>query len=347
MILIISCGGAESSTEQELSTSSESSLSGSELHVLNYPEYFPDDIYELFEEETGVSVRVSYRSDEEDMVAAVLGEPGVYDVLVPSLSLAEDMLVAKTLRKLDAGLITNSQHLAPQYAESVTGSGSCAPIDFGTTGIAVNTASIDAEIESWQDLWDPKYAGHVSMVNNSGEVIGATLRYLGYSINSSNPSELAEAETLLKKQKPLLIGYLGAEDYWDSLESGDGDIWMAQAYSGDVIAIAAENPDIEYVLPIEGTDLYFDCLAISRDAPNAAAAHAFINFVLRPDIHAMLNNYTGYATTNATALVQGLIDEEIITHPANNPDPNLIETWEPFTPEQAQIQNRIWSGLLN
>lgn len=344
-IFAVACAGSTEAAQPPDSVSNKA-VTPTELHVYNWSEFFPEELYELFEEETGINVRLSYYNEEEQMYADVIGEPGVYDIVVPSLSLADDMVAAKVLRPLNLESVPNTGHLAPRFAELFNVTSSCAPFDWGTTGIAVNTAFVEEEITSWSDLWDPKYAGHTSMVNNSGEVIGAALRYLDYSINSSDPDELAEAEALLRDAKPFLAGFIGSDGYWDSLESGDGFLWLAQAWSGDVVSIAAENPDIEYVIPQEGTDMFVECLAITRDAPNADAAHAFINFVLRPDINALLNNYTGYASTNETSISTGLIDEELLSNPALYPDQQLLEAWDSHTsPEHAQRRNEIWSNL--
>ncbi len=344
VVFIIGCGGSTEAAKPPQSISNDPDAPA-ELHVYNWSEFFPDELYDLFEAETGIQVRFSYYNEEEQMYADVIGEPGVYDIVVPSLSLADDMFAARVLRPLDLDLVPNTEHLLPRFAQLFEVTGSCAPFDWGTTGIAVNTAYIEDDITSWSDLWNPEYAGRASMVNNSGEVIGAALRYLGYSINTDDPEELAEAEALLVQHKPLLAGFLGSDVYWHSLESGDGFLWIAQAWSGDAVAIAMENPDIEYVVPREGTDMFVECLAITRDAPNPESAHAFINFVLRPDINALLNNYTGYASTNETSIETGLIDEELLTNPAVYPDPELLEAWDQHGVENTELRNKIWANL--
>jgi spermidine/putrescine transport system substrate-binding protein len=175
-------------------------------------------------------------------------------------------------------------------------------------------------------------------------VIGATLKSLGYSWFSSSEKEVAEATVVLRDQvstvRPM---FLTAMELRDRMVSGE--LCAAQAYNGDAAFAMAENEDLAFFVPKEGSDIWFDVLAIPRDAKNKAAAEVFINYILRPDVQAAINNYTGYPTPNQAAIKMGYIDEESLANPVIYPDTDLLEPWVVLDGEAVALRNKAWAQV--
>jgi spermidine/putrescine transport system substrate-binding protein len=175
-------------------------------------------------------------------------------------------------------------------------------------------------------------------------VIGATLKSLGYSWFSSNEKEVAEATAVLREQLATVPSmFLTATEARDRMESGE--LCAAQSYNGDAAYAMAENEELAFFVPEEGSDLYFDVMAIPRDAKNTAAAEVFINYILRPDVQAAINNYTGYPTPNRAAIELGYIDEESLADPVIYPDTDLLEPWIVLDGEAVALRNKAWAQV--
>ncbi|PIU55024.1 MAG: spermidine/putrescine ABC transporter substrate-binding protein, partial [Chloroflexi bacterium CG07_land_8_20_14_0_80_51_10] len=257
-----------------------------ELNIYSWWDYLDPSVIEDFERKLGVKVNLSTYADEKFMLSVIQSNPGKYDLVFPTESLVGEMIQLKLLEPLDLRHIPNIKNIDPRFLNLPydPGNGYSVPYLLGTTGIAVNTKYVAEKIDSWGILWDPQYSGKISMLNNMYAVIGLTLKYLGYSLNSTELSELEEAMAKLREQRSLLQGYLDPETCIERLVSGE--LWLAQAYNGDALAAREENPDIAFVIPKEGADYYMDCMAIPRDAPHKYAAEVFIDFILRPEVHA-------------------------------------------------------------
>ena len=182
------------------------------------------------------------------------------------------------------------------------------------------------------------------MLNNKEEVIAVALKYLGYSINSNNISQLEEAKELLLQQKTLIQGYEDPITIIDKL--GSGELLLAHCYSGDAYSAAEANENITFVIPEEGADLWIDNLVISVDSPHKYTAEVFINYIFEPEVHTNITNYLWYANPNVAA--QELIEEEIIEDPGIYPPQNVLDKCEYFAELDSQTHsehNRIWIEL--
>jgi spermidine/putrescine transport system substrate-binding protein len=325
--------------------SSEDSTIGGELHIYNWEDYFAPTTLDDFEAEFGVEVFLDTYDDEYAMASVVESDTSKYDVVLASGSLVAEMAERRLLAELDLGNIPNLANIDPEFLDQPWDPGNrhSVPYTWGSTGILYNTKYVDSPTESWSLLRDPSLAGRVALANDYAVVIGLTLKSLGYPLNSSDPDEIEEAVQVLRDQQPLLVGYL---DYFEMEELIlSEELWAAQVYNGDAAFLMEEYEDLAFFIPFEGADYYVDTLAIPRDAKNKAAAEAFLNYILRPEVHAEIGNYTQYATPNQAALEQGLIDEELLASEASYPPRALLEAWEPFDAEVLSLWNKAWADV--
>ncbi len=230
---------------------------------------------------------------------------------------------------------------------------------WGTTGFGYNVEQIsarmaDAPVNSWAMIFDPAIVSRfadcgVAMLDSPDDVVGIALNYLGFSPNSEDAAELAKAEALLMSIRPH-IRYFHASQYISDL--ANGDICLAVGYSGDVLQAAdraseaGKTFEIVYAIPAEGTQLWFDNMAIPADAPNPANAHAFINFILEPQISADITNFVSYASGNAAALE--FVDEEIRSNPAVFPPDEIkqkLYTLKEHSPAFQRLLTRTWTRV--
>jgi spermidine/putrescine transport system substrate-binding protein len=305
-------------TEAAAGTVDTSRLS-SELYFYNWSDYVDPAILEQFEEEYGVAVIVDTYDSNEDMLAKVRAGSSGYDVVVPSDYAVQTMVVEELGLPLDRSLLSNWEHLDPellgQYFDEENAIS--APYLLGLTGIAYNTEAFPEGVSSWAAVFDPAqaqaYSGKLSMLDDERETPGAALKYLGESLNSTDPAALKEVEGLLIAQKPLLAAYNSADV---NRKLASGEYVIAHAWSG--MAMQARNglgdefggnPNINFVIPDEGGTIWMDNLVILKDSPNAYTAHVFINFLLRPEIAAQNAEYVGYITPNTAAVP--LLSEEV------------------------------------
>jgi spermidine/putrescine transport system substrate-binding protein len=309
-------GGTSGGTATgEFDCGDQSQLSES-LAIFSWAEYWPEDpdndLLGDFEAACGVRVTVDTYLSNEDLRARISAGNSGYDIIVPSDYMVQILAAEGLLAEIDKALLPNMANLDPDqmglpYDPDNTYS---IPYQYGTTGIAYNAAEVDPAPTSWAALFDPAqlepYRNRASMFDDEREGTGAALKYLGHSVNSTDPAQLEAARQLLIAQKPLLARY-DSESYTQGLASTE--LVIAQAWNGNTSLAKEENPDIEFVIPAEGGVIWQDALAIPADAPNAYTAHVFINNVLDGVIGARITNYTYYLTPNLAA--EPLIDEEV------------------------------------
>ena len=294
----------------------DTSRLSSELRVYNWGDYVDPDVLDEFEQEFGVTVVLDVFPANEDMIAKVRAGGSGYDIVVPTDYAVQIMADDSLLAKLDKTLLPNISHIDPGLLDKYFDAGNVysVPYLYGTTGIAYNQARL-AELgvappDSWAALFDPaqaqQYAKLFSMLDDERETPGAALKYLGHSLNATDPAALDQARQVLLAQKPLLAAY-NSSDVNRKL-AGDEYV-LAHAFSGDAMQAHAGlegefegNPDIKFVIPKEGGTIWMDNLAILADSPNAYTAHVFINYMLRPEVAARNAEYVGYLTPNKDAV---------------------------------------------
>lgn len=323
------------------------STGGSEevINVYNWGDYIDESLLDKFEEETGIRVVYDTFSSNEDMYIKVKQGIDAYDIIVPSDYMIERMIEEGMLSEIDLSLIPNFEKVNenlknpefdPENKYSV-------PYFWGTGGIIYNSKEITDDINSWSDLFDEKYSGEILMYNSSRDSIAVALKSLGYSMNSTDLNELEEAKDLLIAQKPHVLAYQ-ADEGRDTIVSGDANIGFM--YSGDALMMIEQNPDLKYVLPEEGPNIWFDAMVIPSSSENSEGAYKFINFMLEPENAAINAEYSvGFSSPVDEAIE--LLPDEIKNSEVAYPDNSLLENGEVYknSTEILSEYDRIWTEV--
>ena len=309
------------------------------LNLLTWPDYISPQTLRQFEAEFGVPIELDIVPSALELVERMQSPgPGV-DVLVPPDYAVRELGTQGRLMNLDHSQLSNLEHLEARFYQGRAHdpeSRVSVIKDWGTTGFMYRTDMIYESPQSWADFWRlaQKLSGCVTVLDSPGEVIGAVLKMRGHSYNASSLEQLAEARDDLLHLKPHLLAF--ETNYKPLLASGAA--CLSLGWNGDAAALIAQGIPIRYVLPSEGSQIWEDDWAIAADAPNPDLAHAFLNFVLRPEIAAQEARYTRYATGNHSA--RGLLDEEIRNDPATYPPPELLAKLEYGMPIESDGQKR-------
>jgi spermidine/putrescine transport system substrate-binding protein len=265
------------------------------ISVYNWGDYIDKDVLREFEDEYDIKVKYDMFETNEDMYIKLKQGGSSYDVAFPSDYMIERMIREDLLVKLDKENIPNLEKVDDSFLDLDFDPNNdySVPYMWGTVGIIYNTTMVDEEVDSWDILWDEKYADEIFMLNSQRDTIAVALKKLGYSMNTRDIGELEEAKQALIDQKPLVSAYLG-DDIKGAMISGEAA--LAVVWSGDAVYMMRENPDLNYIIPKEGTNKWFDNMVIPKDTKNKEAAEKFINFMTRPDIAARNTDYIGYST---------------------------------------------------
>jgi spermidine/putrescine transport system substrate-binding protein len=290
-----------------------------QLRIYNWDTYIDPALISAFEQQFGVSVLYSTYSSNEELYAAVSANPSGYDIIVPSEYMVSIMRREGLLAPLDQAALPNLGNIDPLFVNPAYDPGGryCAPYQWGTQGIGYNLKATGRPISSWGDLLSPQFAGRSALLADSRSTIGAALIYLGYSPNTTRPSELHAARDLLREHIKTLR--LAPDTGQDLLAAGEVD--LTYEWSGDIFQVMEQNPDLRYVIPEEGSIIWIDSMCILKDSPNSALAQSFINYIFEPKVGAALSNYTHFSTPNLAALP--LIDAADRENPALYPDDEM------------------------
>lgn len=314
------------------------------LNVFNWGDYIEPSVLESFTEETGIEVNYETYPSNEDMYLKIKSGGTQYDVIFPSDYMLEKMAKEDLLEKIDLEEIPNFEHIGDEFKNPKYDANNdySVPYTWGTVGIMYNTDMVEETVDSWDILWDEKYAGQILMYDSQRDSMMVALKKLGYSMNTKNIEELNEARDLLIEQKPIVLAYAG-DDGKGMIEQGEAAMFVT--YSGDAMEIIDAYDHIEYALPKEGTNIWYDCLAIPKGSENIDAAHKFINYMSRPDIALKNFDYLLYSTANETTLES--IDQEYLEMDAINPDISELENSEVFRDPGDFIEefNRVWTEV--
>ena len=326
--------------------SSSSAGENGEVIVYNWGEYIDPDTITMFEKETGIKVVYDEFETNEIMYPKVEAGSSAYDVVCPSDYMVQKMIENDLIQELDYDKIPNAkENIGAQYYEQAAaydpGNKYCVPYCWGTVGILYNKTMVDEPIDSWSVLWDPKYKDSILMQDSVRDAFGVTLKYLGYSLNSTDLDELNEAKNLLIKQKPLVQAYV-VDQVRDKMIGNEAAIGVI--YSGEAIYTQKENPNLEYVIPKEGSNIWIDSWVIPKNAEHKENAEKFINFLCRPDIALKNFEYITYSTPNEAA-------RELIEDPAIRnskiafPDASELsgcETFKFLGDKNDAVYNELW-----
>lgn len=344
-LVIAACGGGEDSDVQAAADVCEAGVVDGDLNLYNWTEYLPygsiaedfevEDLEAKFEEEYGVEVTITEYESNEAMLQQVEAGGAPYDLVVPSDYMVSLMRDAELLVQLNKDAIPNLSNLDPTFTGLPfdPSSNYSVPYQWGTTGIGFSYDVIDDTGGiSWGIIFDPaqrgEYAGQISMLDDSREALGAALKYLGYSLNSTSEDELEAAAQLISETTADLATFSSA-GYEDLLV--EGTTTVAHGWNGDFFAAydgASTDEydayeDFGYAVPNEGGVVWVDNMAIPTTAESPCTAHAFIDFILDAENGATLTNYNYYASPNAAA--EALIYPEILEDPAIYPPQELFD----------------------
>ena len=324
------------------------------LNVYNWGEYISDgsddapDVISVFEELTGIDVNYTNFGSNEEMYAKIKSGGAQYDVIVPSDYMIGRMVQEGMLEKLDMKNIPLYKNIGEAYRglEYDPNDEYSVPYLWGLVGILCNTTMVDVEeVYDWNILWDERYMGSILMFSNSRDAFGVSCLRLGYSLNTTDEEELAEAAEELRKQKALVQAYVQDEIYNKML---GGEAALAPYYAGDAILMMAENEDLAFVYPHGGTNSFVDAMVIPKGSKNKEAAEAFINFMCEVDVAAANTIYTGAASPIME--VQDMIELDDEIRAIMYPDQEVIDNSEVYTalPDATgRIIDAYWTDILS
>ena len=316
------------------------------LNVFNWGDYIDPQVLKDFEKEFKVKVVYEEFDTNEDMHVKIEKGSGKYDIAIPSDYMIRRMIDEDILLPIDMSKITNYNEIESRHKDLPFDQENkySVPYMWGTVGLLYNTTMVDEEdIGSWDILWNPKYSKKIFMINSMRDSIGITLKRLGYSLNTKNEQEIQAARDALIEQKPMVLSYVG-DEMKDKMIAGEAA--MTVAWSGDAAACIAENEDLAYMIPEEGSNIWVDSMVIPKTAQNVDMAHKFINFMCRPEVGLMNAEYIGYASPIKSVREQ--LPEEVTSDIAFYPGVNDLQGSEVFEDlsDTLALYDRIWTEVL-
>ncbi len=361
--LLGACGSGKSGSSGSGDASSAGasrSDSGKVLNLYIWSDYLAPKAVSDFEKQTGIKVHVAYFDTNETLETRLLAGSSGFDIVVPTASYFERQIKAGVYLTLDKSKLPNLANMDPQLMSRVAlhdpDNAHGVIYTWGTNGIGYNEKMIkellpDAPLDSWRLVFDPAVASKIakcgiSVLDSPAEMVRAVLSYLGRDPNSQNPQDLAAAEEILTKIRPF-IRNINSSEYIEAL--ANGDLCLAVGYNGDVLQArdrahdANKGIEIKYMVPKEGSILWFDMLAIPKDAPDKDSAYAFMNYMMAPQVSADVSDFRRYATGNLAALP--LVQPAVRDDPGIYPPPALrqkLAVQLADSPDQTRAITRVW-----
>ncbi len=362
-LLLSACGGGKPGSETSSGTpaaSGAASGTGKALNLYIWSDYLAPNTLSDFEKQTGIKVHVAYFDTNETLETKLLAGSSGYDIVVPTASYFERQIKAGVYLPLDKSKLPNLKNMDPQLMSRVAmhdpDNAHGVIYTWGTNGIGYNEKMIkelmpDAPLDSWRLVFDPAVASKlakcgISVLDSPAEMMRAVLNYLGRDPNSQKPEDLALAEATLLKIRPY-IRNINSSEYIEAL--ANGDLCVAVGYSGDVLQArdrareANKGIEVKYTVPKEGSILWFDMLAVPKDAPDPESAYAFLNYMMTPQVIADISDFKRYANANSAS--QPLVLASVRDDPAIYPPPELrqkLSVQLADSPEQTRAITRMW-----
>ncbi len=316
--------------------------------VYNWGEYIDPEVLDQFEKETGIKVVYDEYETNEIMYPKVEAGTTIYDVICPSDYMIQKMIEHDLLSEIDFEKIPNAKNIGQQYYDTAKDfdpeNKYSVPYCWGTIGILYNKTMVDDPVDSWGILWNEKYKDSILMQDSVRDCLTVALKYNGYSANSLDLNELTKAKEDLIAQKPLVQAYV-VDQVRDKMIGNEAALGVI--YSGEAIYTQRENPDLEYVIPKEGTQVWLDCWVIPKNAQNKENAEKFIDFMCRADIALKNFEYITYSTPNDAAK-ELIEDEDIKNSEIAFPDLskyNNLESIKYLGEEGDRLYNEVWKEI--
>jgi putrescine transport system substrate-binding protein len=343
---------------------SPAAAQGRVVNVYNWSDYIGPTVIADFTKQTGIRVRYDTFDSNDTLETKLLAGKSGYDVVVPTAPFLQRQIKAGVFQKLDKSKLPNLANMWPQIMERLTvyDPGNLYAVNYmwGTTGIGYNVKKAreilgpDAVIDSWDLVFKPELLAKfkscgVHLLDSADDILPSALRYLGLDPDSRNPADLQKAADLVIKIRPSVRKFHSSE-YLDAMASGE--ICFAVGFSGDFkqaqkrAAEAKNGVQIAYAIPREGAQLWFDNLAIPRDAKNVNEAHAFINYLQTPEVAARNSNFISYANGNLAS--QQFMDKAVLDDRTIYPDETItgrLFTIKAYDPATQRLLNRLWTKV--
>jgi len=318
-----------------------------QLYIYTWSGYTSDEVLNKFTEITGFKAVANVFDSNEAMLAKIQAGGGAdYSIIYPSDYMIRQMLELGLLAELDRERISGLDNLLPNFQNSEYDPQNrhSIPISWGTTGLIYNRKKLKTLPEDWDYLWQNQaiISKRFTLMDDVREVMGATLRSLGYSYNTTNPIEIKKAYDKLKLLKPGIASF--TTDTWKE-QILAGDLLIAMGYSGDAIEVIKENSSLEFVIPSSGTSLWTDTMVIPKTAPNPNAAYAWINYMLDSTVAAFVTENLNFATPNRVAMKE--LPTKIVDNPILFPPASLLEKCQRISSvgNTSKIYEDYWTQL--
>jgi putrescine transport system substrate-binding protein len=331
------------------------------LHVFNWSDYIAEDTVPTFEKQSGIKVTYDVFDSNDVLETRLLAGNSGFDLVVPSASFLERQIKAGVFQKIDKSQIPNLQHMDPDIMNRVglhdPNNEYSVPYLWGTTGIGYNEDKIkkvfgDARPDSWNYIFDPKNAAKlkdcgISLLDAPDEILKIVLAWIGRDPNSQKEEDLKAAEAKLTPIRPF-VRKIHSSQYIDDL--ANGELCIAVGWSGDILQArdradeAGQGVKVKYAIPKEGTIVWFDMLAIPADAKHPKNAHAFINYLMEPQVAANNSNFVNYANGNGASLA--MVSDEVKDDPGIYPTPEVKAKLFPslaYGEDFQRLMNRMWT----
>lgn len=314
------------------------------LNVFNWSDYVAPNTIPRFEQDMGVDVNYHVYESNEEMLAKVFGGNSGWDVVFPSNYYIEPMAQSNLLAPLDHSRLSGLEHLdertrKPRWDPELRYS---IPYMWGAAGIAYNKRVTPAPVR-WKDLWDSRFGGRMTMLDDAAEAMGAALLMLGFPLNTAEPEHLERAKAELLRQKPLVRAYLNAESR-DQLVAGD--LLASQLWATTAAQAMMNSENLEFAFPAEGFSVYADCAVILRESDQQELAHRFLEYLLLPSTAASIVSFSRTATCNEAGrkLLPPVLQNNTVLYP-----PAEVMTrgqwFEPVTPAAQRLRDRMWTEI--
>lgn len=348
---IITLTTASAASEAHGTTLSAPNKASTVLTLYNWSEYVDDKIIKSFETLHNIKIhQVFYETDalKDEYLISTNGGEGL-DIIIGSEVSFKTYIKQGWLASLDLEKVPNAKHVSPRWsAVSPSLSAHSLPYLWGTVGIAYRKDKVQEAVSSWLDLFRPRpeLKGKIIMIDDSRDTLGLALKALGYSTNSTKINELISAEKLLRNQHPYVSKY----SYINlSKESSlvKGDTWMTMVYNGDGITLQNIHPDISFVVPDEGTNLWIDHIAVLQQSKNKHLAFQFINYINQPKNAAQIATTLNFASPNAGA--QEFLDKSFLEDTAIYPSIGILnksESLAEFSPKEQKTRNEVYMRVI-
>jgi len=313
------------------------------VRVFNASEYIAEGVIEEFERETGYKVIYSEFASNEDMYTKI--KTTSYDVLIPSDYMIDKLVREDLVQPLDFSNIPNYQYLNESFKNSYYDPENkySVPYMWSTVGILYDSTKVTEDVKDMSSMWNADYSGKIFMLDSVRDSIGMTLKKLGYSVNTTDNSELENAKNELIAQRPLILGYV-TDEVKDKIISGEGSLGLV--YSGEAGKAMAEKDTLKYAIPENGTIYCVDAMVVPKNAKNKAGAEAFINFMQKPEIAAKNALETFYGITNVKGLE--LLPDNIKNNKGLYPDAEVLQMCEMLKSDGDINQKylEIWNQVM-